>query len=221
MSASTFLRRLCMAASVALPASLLAQANGIHAVLPEFNSVFKGYSAFKPCMGGIGYQHQTKPGVTFGVDATFVLFSLPDEETSLVIEGQGNERAYFESVMRSWGITYRSVYHLNGNGEGFYVGSFLGLRKATQHLTLEDYFNDHYGADPYPHRAKAEAFVFPIGVRLGLSSALDGWYQDLYFQLGYQLGKHEMDMGHAKLDGVGLPLRGLTYTLGYAWGIGW
>lgn len=217
------LRHLVVAVTVMAPIALAAQANAVRFIFPEFTSVYSEFSAFRPWIGGMGYEHQTRNGLTFGVDAAFTLFDLGSDIGGTRPASYMGYTAEYQVRPRSWAMTYRAVYHLNNDGTGFYMGSFLGVRQARQQLELEyvlsDYSSD--GERYFAQRAEATRTVFPIGIRLGVSGEMDGWYGDLYAQIGYQIGGGDMDFAHPYLAEAAHPLTGFTYTLGYAWGIGW
>lgn len=216
------LRRLLGTAAMVTPMVLNAQNHAIRFILPEFTSVYSGFSAFRPWVGGMGYEHRTRGGLTFGIDAAFTLFDMGSDIGGTRPANFMGHTAQYRVQPRSWAITYRAVYHVNGDGSGFYIGSFLGMRQARQQLELAYISNDHSGMGYryFAHRAEADAMVFPIGMRLGISGDMDGWYGDLYAQLGYQIGAGDMDLPRT-LSEAAHPLAGFTYTLGYAWGIGW
>ncbi len=200
-----------------------AQTNAVRFVFPEFNSVLSGYSAFRPWGAGIGYQHQSNSGITFGLDATFTLFDLGSEISGTRPTPYLGMTGEYLVKPRSWAVIYHSTYNLNGNGDGFYLGSFIGLRQVSQELELEfvtsDYYNDL--EQRFVRRAESSAMVFPVGIRLGVSGEPDGWFGDLYVQLGYQISGGNMDFVQSYLSEAAYPIKGFTYTLGYAWGIGW
>jgi hypothetical protein len=218
-------RLLAWLATLVLPLHLMAQSTGIRFIFPEFNRAFNERGAFKVWNGGFGLDHEFEQGLHIGVDASFILWDIYQDvgEGDLQIERDGYFGEY-AARLRSWSLTYRATYCTNGDGSGFYLGSFLGIRKVKQELDLVYSTSPNwsgYGNGPLPEFSKADAMVIPIGIRFGVRGEMDGWYGDLYAQVGYQIGSGPMEFTQSFLNEAAYATSGLTYTMGYAFGVGW
>ena len=120
------------------------------------------------------------------------------------------------------GLQYRSIYFLsNGGHTGVYLGTYLGFRMITQEAVPFAY--SFYSSLPSPaweRRTTATNTVIPIGLRLGARSEMDGWYHDIYFALGTQLGAGNADVLGPYLEDKDM-LKGFSFQVGYAFGVGW
>ncbi len=109
-------------------------------------------------------------------------------------------------AMNTWGIQYRSQYFF---GSSVYIGSTIGFRRIALSVNPDPFgtYYSVYGTSPafIPTR---DLTIVPVGIRLGLRSELDGWYQDLYAGVGYNLN-------------APTELSSAWINLGYAFGIGW
>lgn len=117
------------------------------------------------------------------------------------------------------GITYRSAYFLSGNddGQAVYVGPFVGFRTIKYTMGATEYLN----AYPYTVTTSAtgDGMLFPIGLRAGWRSPLDGYIGDIYVSIGTLLG--DKDLVKSTLLGPKDIIGGPYIQIGYALGFGW
>lgn len=87
----------------------------------------------------------------------------------------------------SIGLQYRSMYFFGGTG---YIASTIGFRTLKMELLLDETVTGPFGTYSYlgVRRVPITTTIIPIGIRLGLRGELDGFYQDLYVNLGYNIG---------------------------------
>ncbi|HEY0976635.1 MAG TPA: hypothetical protein VGE21_04125 [Flavobacteriales bacterium] len=224
MIARTF-RGLLSIAAITAAVAVQAQANGVRGIFPHFDKTFTDISAFKRWGVGIGYDHQTAGPIAFGVEFQAPVLDLEGDGPygdTRSFSHQGYEASYY-SKLSSWTVLYRASYFVSNDGSGFYVGSFLGVRHVKETLTLSHVEGPNYVYDQGPFKGLEECkgLVFPLGIRFGVRGEMDGWYQDLYFQLGYQIGGGELSYASSFMDRNAPQLSGITYGLGYAFGVGW
>lgn len=204
-----------------------AQATGIRFIFPEFGNSMKGYPGFRNWRGGVGFERRTADGLGFGLDASIDLFSLSidGEGYNLPSIQVGNDRFTYHEKVRDWALIYRSSYYF-GREDGFYLGTFFGVRGIRQKLTqTSSSYYYSWGSPPstvvLPTKVDVNGLVFPVGVRFGVSSEMDGWFQDLYFQMGTQLGAGPKAINVPELEAAASKKAGFMFLLGYAFGVGW
>lgn len=203
-----------------LPA--LGQGNAIRMIFPEFNGVYAEQSAFNRWNFGLGYDHEFEHGVAMGVDAVLGGLVLSDDGATDIeyLEHVGT----FDVRRGGWSVIYRtSAFTGEGDG-GFYVGSFIGVRRARQTYELSYVFSPTTyvsGNGPFEQRTVVDQTVFPIGLRMGLRGPVEGWMSDLYVQLGYQIGSGAPSTPRNYLRSDLRDTNGLVFTLGFAYGVGW
>jgi len=120
------------------------------------------------------------------------------------------------------GLQYRSLYFLsNGGHSGVYLGTYLGFRTITQEVVPFAFSVYGGGGSPsWERRTTVTNTVFPLGLRLGARSEMDGWYHDIYLAIGTQLGAGNADeLAPYLLDKD--RLKGFSIQAGYAFGVGW
>lgn len=205
----------------------MAQSHGIRGIFPHFDKTLTDISGFKLAGVGFGYDHQTNTPVGFSVEFVVPLIDLSGDGSTasrLPVEYQGFTSEY-QGNIKGWTLMYHAHYFLSGTDEGFYMGSFLGVRRVRQQWFLGQVTapNSYWSNDQGPFAARPEGadLVFPIGVRVGVRGALDGWYQDLYFHAGLQLGAGRLDYREPYLVASAPRTSGFTFGLGYAFGVGW
>lgn len=205
-----------------------AQGNGIRFGFAHFEKTLTN-DGFAPFGFTLGFDHDLGSHLAFSIEASFPYRDLVDLNAA---DGNYADKpvsydgwsADYASDTHSWSLLYRTNYFPNGNDGGMYVGEYLGVRRITRHVTIVDQFNSssyssYYG--PFRDTYEAGQLVFPIGMRLGWRGALDGWYFDCYFGLGYQLGGGDNVFTQPELSGLPERTAGFSYTLGFAYGLGW
>lgn len=117
---------------------------------------------------------------------------------------------------RERGLQYRSLFFLTDGAQGAYIGTQAGFRSVGRAL------EDSYGSGSN-RVEKDRVMVFPVGVRFGVRTALDGFLQDVYISVGYNLGHGAGD--DLERTAPYLPekhrLGGLNVQFGYCMGVGW
>lgn len=201
-----------------------AQGTGVRVIFPEWDRTMNGRSFMALWNFGVGVDRETVHGLRMGVDATFRAFYLGSGGTT---EGEeflyDGYRATYDFKPGGWSVLYRATYCTGGDGSGFYLGTFAGIRKVGYSMELKWAYDPNwsYGNGPFPDHAQASLTVYPVGLRCGFTSEVDGAYSDLYMMIGTQLGHARLAPAEMALAKGGEQVSGLTYSLGYAFGIGW
>lgn len=130
----------------------------------------------------------------------------------------GDTGSYF-LVRKSVGLQYRSTFFLADRNSGAYIGTQVGFRTITRELEPV-VFTSNGDIPSWALPRTIKDMVFPIGLRLGLRSEMDGWYGDVYAVVGTQLGKGSAPALAPYLDAKD-QLAGFTFQVGYAVGVGW
>lgn len=198
------------------------QGNAIRMIFPEFNGVYADQSLFNRWNFGLGYDHEFAHGVSMGIDAVLGGLVLSDDGTTDIsyLDHVGT----FEVRRGGWSVVYRTSAFTGGGDGGFYMGSFIGVRRARQTYELTYAFSPTTyvsGNGPFEQRTVVDQMVFPIGLRVGVRGPVDGWMSDLYLQLGYQIGSGAPTTPRNYLRSDLRDTNGLVLTLGFAYGVGW
>lgn len=214
----------CLALLLALlgSTSTFAQGNAIRLIFPESNGVYADQSMFRRWNFGIGYDHEFEHGVAMGIDAVLGGLELSDEGLTDItyLDHVGT----FDVRRGGWSVVYRTSAFAGGGDGGFYVGSFIGVRRARQTYELSYAFSPTTyvsGNGPFEERTVVDQTVFPIGLRCGVRGPIEGFLSDLYVQLGYQIGAGAPSTPRNYLRSDLRDTNGLVLTLGFAYGVGW
>jgi hypothetical protein len=144
------------------------------------------------------------------------------------VAGQSQNTYYVYSsfhplTTRIWGMQYRSTFFL---ADRTYVGTTLGFRRTTMTVEPDEYGTwDPSGALlPSPPRTVGHGMTYPLGIRIGFRSDLDGAYSDIYVGIGTRLGRgnHPLQrtIFHPHLEDQDR-FGPIWLTAGYSLGIGW
>lgn len=137
------------------------------------------------------YDHHILDHLAYGLDLGFAPMSIARVDG---YQGQLGDVMQFC-------MDYRA-YYLIGNGDGTrpFIGSRTGL-----HIQPRSRDGGVHGT-----------LAMPLGLRVGVRGAMDGFFGDLYVEAGYQLGgAYRTDSGeHASLGGFML-------QFGFSYGMGW
>jgi hypothetical protein len=119
------------------------------------------------------------------------------------------------------GLQLRSNYFISGHGNaGFYMGTYIGFRTISLTVDPFVYTTGIVTTTPnWARRTTTDAMVFPIGLRWGLRSEMDTWYQDIYFAMGFQAGGGNTDQPPFLVAKD--KIKGFSIQAGYALGFGW
>lgn len=119
------------------------------------------------------------------------------------------------------GFQYRSSYLFNEADDATpYLSVLVGVRSAKMVVSNVNVYSSSYNyPDPNWARETTERItVFPVGLRFGYRSPLDGYAGDIFFGIVHQFGKQPWAAPF--LDPKD-QLAGFTIHLGYAIGMGW
>jgi len=224
------LPRLFLAAlvSAAPLMSLHAQdASGIRMAPFHFDQLIK-QDGFPPVALTLGFDHDIGEYLSAGLEVDVLWRNVINEAPHEPRNGQqlsynGWDADYVEDK-RAWGLLYRTAFFVDGNGDGgFYIGSYIGMRHITRTLQISGQYSSSSSSNdgPFAHNYTADQMVFPIGLRFGLRSSMDGWYGDIYAGIGYQICGGKNLFKKPEMADAPTTLAGLTWTLGYAYGFSW
>lgn len=123
------------------------------------------------------------------------------------------------------GLQYRSTFFVGRNNSGFYLGPYVGFRSVSRPIQLQYVYptsNSGPGPDTpsWARSSTTNAMIFPIGLRMGVRSEMDGFFGDLYMAIGTQVGagnEKKVPEYISEKD----ELKGFSFQVGYAIGIGW
>jgi len=121
------------------------------------------------------------------------------------------------------GLQFRSTYFLSGHGNaGFYMGTYAGFRSIALQVDPNVYNTSTVAPVPnWARRTTTSSMVFPVGLRWGLRSEMDEWYQDIYFAMGVQLGSGSANATLPPFLIAKDELKAFSIQVGYVLGFGW
>lgn len=170
----------------------------------------------------VGFAHDVSERSSIGIDVIGHLNLLGDENFSEQLVHDGYSVDY--SVNRKvFGAQYRSTFFLGRDNSGLYLGPYLGFRSISRPITLiyaysTDYNN--YETPAWARSSTTSAMIFPVGLRFGFRSEMDGYFGDIYVGIGSQLGKGKEEKVPVYLADKD-KLKGFSFQVGYSVGIGW
>lgn len=175
----------------------------------------------------LGLDHDLNDRLSIGVE---VLIGLTNNSTSDYYDGSsGHYMGYavdYTMQDRSKGFMYRCEYAFTDN-DGFhgYLASTIGFVRVTRDLSVYNVTspNSYYAQDPSSIGLKSSeensGMVFPLGLRFGLRSDLEGMYIDMYTGAGVNLGSKELSTA-PYLEEKEANMSGVFLQLGIALGFG-
>jgi len=168
-----------------------------------------------------GLDHDPSDRTSIGVDfiSAFNLFGDAADRNESTQYGGYN--VYYNIARNVKGLQLRSTYFITASGNaGFYMGTYAGFRSISLIVDPIATNSSSFGSAPnWARKTTTSTMVFPVGLRWGLRSEMDTWYQDIYFATGFQLGS-----GNANLPPFLLAkdkLKGFSIQAGYVIGFGW
>ena len=186
---------------------------GIHATPLSYEMIApRGLWNF---MGGLDHDISPRNAMALDVNVAIDLFGSDDAYR----EGDATSNTYANYYLdrKSIGVTYHSMYFFSDNDyPAFHMGPFLGYRKVTYTTLLSTFSNN---GDPYSGTVTSEAALFPVGIRFGYRSALDGYVGGLTASFGVQLG--DMDALDQPYLNKGDTPNKFFMAFSYVLGIGW
>lgn len=213
---SLFLRILCNLACFCAALPVVAQ-TGLHFVPFSYDTFSKRGSN---CMA-FGVDRDVNDHSSIALDVQFG-FRLFDRESMSYQQANYQGLDFNYSSNSSWiGFQYRSSYLFNDADDATpYISVLVGVRTAKMVVSDVDVYSSYYG-DPVPSWAREsteQIMVFPVGLRFGYRSPLDGYAGDIYFGIAQQLGR---DPWAAPFIPDKDQLAGFTFHVGYSYGVGW
>jgi hypothetical protein len=204
-----------------------AQQQGIHFILPEWDNVYLNDGLPSMAMG-VGYARQVAPRLSYAVDFTVItrsFFSL--DEYAEKEMSYGSYSAYYTEDRGGFAFTYRTAYMLD-DPDNFspYIGTSIGIMRVSRELEITSQYWDYYyygyeDATIWKGRYEEDATLFPVQLRLGFRMPLEGFYCDFFSGIGYMIGGGDNLFPQRELEDVNSEIGRLTWTLGYAMGVGW
>jgi len=173
-------------------------------------------------MAGLAFDPSSRTSI--GLDVIGHLNVMADENFSEQSSYEGFNVSY--AVTRKViGMQYRSSYFLRDDNSGAYLGTYIGFRQFSREVLIQDIYSNTTGfwsgtAPSWARPSRTTTMLFPVGMRLGFRSEMDGWYGDLYLGLGYQIG-HGKEATVAPYLAEKDKLKGFSFQIGYSAGIGW
>ena len=192
-------------------ATLSAQ-SGLRATFLDFGSITK---KFNPNIL-LGFDRDLTDRTSIGIDLVKSFSFNPEGSSSEIMSGTST--TYYTIRANSIGLQYRSQYFFGGSA---YIGTTVGFRSVQLDIAGNtSSYNNSYTYTNTSFARTLKTTVFPLGLRFGFRSELDGYYGDIYFGAGYNVGgKVNMTLLDA-LDRTDI-LSKLWLNAGYVVGIGW
>lgn len=168
---------------------------------------------------GLCHDVNEHASIAFDVQLGFRLF---DKETLGYLQSTYQEQSIDYAINPSFvGFQYRSSYHFRETDEASpYLSVTVGVRSAK--LVVSDiYVYNDYGSDDPPSWARPSTekqMMFPVGLRFGYRSPLDGFVGDIFFGVAKQFGTEPWSAPFILPEDQ---LAGVSFQVGYAFGGGW
>ncbi len=212
-------------------ANAFSQANGIRFIIPQLDPIYKQDGTPSIALG-FGYDHNFDDNMSMGLEFTFLGRSLTDKISDPYTNTPftyGTWQANWADKRSTWTVIYRTAYAFGSNSSfgSSYIGSYIGVRGISRELQIDDAFDSQASSfftgatGPFANRYLATKIVFPVGLRLGIRSVMEGKYYDLYTGLGYQIGGGGSIFNKPELANGPFEIKGLVWHVGFAWGFGW
>ena len=133
-----------------------------------------------------------------------------------------NGPTFYEKV-KTFGVQYRSQFHFADNDDGgsFYLGPTIGLRAVRHRISYyeETSSGGYYSSDL--RETEEKGMIYPLGLRLGVRSGLDGGYGDYYIAIGTNIASGDGPINDLRfLSEESLPNK-LFFQAGLCYGVGW
>ncbi|MFT3884741.1 MAG: hypothetical protein QM724_04730 [Flavobacteriales bacterium] len=150
------LRSIALAAATALCTAWAAaqtSGSGIRFTLTHWDNLIKG-QGFPPIALGMGFDHDFNEHIGMGVEGTLLYRGLsqemhaPKDPYTLTYDGW---EAYYTENVRSWGLTYRSVYFPGRRSTyAFYLGTSIGVRHIERQVGSTQQYENYSGTQTSP-----------------------------------------------------------------------
>ncbi len=175
----------------------MAQATGLNLTFQYAHGLLADDKGFVPSTTvGLGYQRDFQRRIGMGVDVNYAMH-------------QGDAFQAFE-------VIYSAKYFTSDNdATAFYLGSFLGFQKLSG--DGRTYTGTVNGSSQYED-VRISRTQIPVGLRMGVRGGLQGYFAELFFQAGYNLGNGEL---YSSKEGA-VSSKPLFMGLGFSFlGFGW
>ncbi len=170
----------------------------------------------------VGFAHDVTDRTSIGIDLIGHLNLMGTDNFTEQVDYRGYSVDY-SANRKVIGAQYRSTFFLANDNSGVYVGPYLGFRSISRPIVLNYAYptiNNNQSTPAWAVSRTTSAMIFPVGLRLGFRSDLDGYYGDFYVAIGSQLGRgKEEKLPEYVADKD--KLKGFSFQVGYTVGIGW
>ncbi len=193
-----------------LSATIVCGQSGIRFTMLDFGTASK---RFHPNLL-LGFDRDITDRTAFGIDL-IKSYSFNPEGISDEVSN-GTFYTYYATQVNYWGLQYRSHYFFSGTG---YIASSIGFRSISIKIAGSTSNYSSYTTSFNSFSRTASTTTFPIGIRMGFRSDLDGYFGDIHAGIGYNIGGN-VNLGNEMLVDTDV-ISKLWLTVGYALGIGW
>jgi hypothetical protein len=171
-----------------------------------------------------GFDADLSPRSAMGIDYTTRMDIFGAAESNVESLEHLGYQVSVSPLTRSWSLALRSIYFLSDEAAGAYIGPTIGYRSVSLEL-LPQVWDTGFSGNPSPswdRRTEHELGYLQLGLRVGFRSELDGFFGDIHFGAGMNLGELEASPGlPAYMETSEWGLRKMFFQVGYATGIGW
>lgn len=221
----------------------VAQKNGIAVSL--FNASFYSQSSiFTQGYMGIGFERNVGDynSLKIEINKGFkILYTLTDakiltavgkaeKDVSFTDSLSYTSTFYYHWTMPTFEINYQSKFFFAGNDRtGGYMAMGIGMRTVKYQLHVGN-INDEYGNEEIPSDIRKKdgyeetKTIIPLMLRVGIRGNLKGFYPDVNFGIGYNIGHNKTvtDKTITKTYDLTVPkISGLAINASVCFGIGW
>lgn len=171
----------------------------------------------------IGFAHDVTDRSSIGIDLIGHLDLMGDGNFSEETQYAGYTVGYL-AQRKVIGVQYRSTFFLGPFSSGVYLGPYIGFRSISRPFLVNYVYSSSssVGSDnpAWARSSTTSAMIFPIGLRFGFRSDMDGYFGDFYVGIGSQLGSGNEEKVPIYINQKD-KLKGLSFQVGYSAGLGW
>ena len=189
--------------------ALFATATVLHAQASGFNFTI-GYANSLKVSDQVHNEPKSVLGLAYQQDL--------DHRFGVALDFFYGTNGYGTASERSYDLIYSAKYFTSDNDDAtsFYFGTFFGAQSVK--ATVEEYVPNSSGYSAYLQTEHTHV-QFPIGIRTGVRGGLDGYFGELFAQVGYAIGNGSI---YRTSEGVTVGTSPLYFTLGFSFlGVGW
>lgn len=190
---------------------------GMRFILGEMNRIYTKPAYGNYCMG-LGLDHAPNNRLSLGFDAAIDVSGIGGSYEPLYNGSFGNTT--YSTATRLYTLGYHTEFAFSSNTSShFYMGTFLGLRLASQRWNLSV---SQPGMEYIEKRLDTKATLVPVGLRFGFRGSVDGPFADLYVAVGYMIGGSKTLLaGNIPKNLAYATTSSMAITMGLAYGVGW